>query len=432
MSDVATSTDLPALLASLRESIGDDAVQTAGLERFTVDGLTPAAAVFPGDEAGVATVLARAAAAGAAVVPVGSGQHLALGNAPRRYTIALSLARLSNMLEHEPADLTAAVEAGMTLQSFQQALAPHGQWLPVDAPPTSTIGGILASGAAGPCRHRYGAPRDFLIGVSAVLADGRAVKSGGRVVKNVAGYDMGKLYTGSLGTLAVITRATFKLAPLPAARALAVIAAETPAAAAAIGFDADDRGLVLEAVEIADGRTLAAAGLGDGKPWAALLRICGSRGAIERSLAELATLAPPTNAAILVGEDEARAWTGYLAVPPATLVVRLSVLPSDVPTTLDRLAAEDGGSMLAASLTTGIVRSRWLRTPEEAVALVGRLQAWAAALGGACVVEAAAPAIKEAVDVFGPPRADFELVRRIKEQFDPHGVLSPGRFVGRL
>jgi len=434
MSDPAISVDLPALLAALRETLGDGAVQTADLDLFAVDGLTPGAVVAPGDEAGVGSALRLAAAAGAGVIPLGSRLHAALGNIPRRYTITLSLSRLNRLLEYEPADLTATVEAGMTLAGVQQTLASQGQWLPVDAAPGSTIGGVLASGFVGPCRHRYGAPRDFLIGIGAVLADGRGVKAGGRVVKNVAGYDMGKLYAGSLGTLAVITRATFKLAPLPAARALVVLPGDTAAAAASIGFEADDRGLALEAAEVVNGRTLTTMGLSNPRPWAALLRLSGSQGAVERSLVELAALAPSARATVLSGEEEARAWAAYTASPQAPLVLRLSVLPSQVPAALDHLVAEteDYGGTVAASLTTGIVRARCSAATDDAVGLIEGIQPWVAGLGGACVVEAATPAVKTAVDVFGPQRPDFELMRRIKEQFDPQGVLSPGRFVGRL
>ncbi len=426
--------DVPALLASLAEALGKDAVRTDGLQEFAVDGVAPEAAVAPVDEAGVGAVLRLAGEADAAVIPLGGMQHIQLGNLPARYTLALLTSRLNRVAEYEPADLTVTVEAGMTLGELQAQLGQNGQWLPVEAPPQASIGGLLATGAAGPCRHRYGSPRDFLIGVRSVLPDGRAVQSGGRVVKNVAGYDMGKLYTGSLGTLAVITRASFKLAPLPAARALAVLPAATPEAAAALAFEADDRGLALEAVEVADTACAAAAEIDAGSGWHALLRLAGSPAAVERSLSELAELAAGSEIQLLTGEEEQQAWTSYVTPSPAALAIRLSMPPSAVVPVLERLAAELPPPLasLSSSLTSGVVRSRCRELPADAAAVIGRWQAWARREGGGCVVEVAPPAVKQALDVFGPARGDFPLMQRLKDQFDPGRVLSPGRFVGRM
>jgi glycolate oxidase FAD binding subunit len=132
-----------------------------------------------------------------------------LGNIPARYDIALRTTKLDRVIEYEPADMTVAVEAGMTMGQLQSLLAGRGQFLPIDAPADATVGGVLAAGVSGPSRHAYGLPRDWLIGCRIVLADGTIVKGGGRVVKNVAGYDIQKLVAGSLGTLGVIAEATF-------------------------------------------------------------------------------------------------------------------------------------------------------------------------------------------------------------------------------
>ncbi len=432
MSEATVAVDVPALLASLRQALGDDAVDTEGLDSFAVDGVTPAAVVEPENEEQIAAVLTLSREAGAAVIPLGGRQHVGLGNIPSRYTLALSLARMSGVVEDEPADLTATVEAGMTLGGLQETLRPNGQWLPVEAAPAATIGGILAAGVAGPCRHRYGAPRDFLIGCTAVLPDGRRVKSGGRVVKNVAGYDMGKLYTGSLGTLAVITSATFKLSPLPAARSLAVAAAAIPADAAALGFEADDRGLAIESVEVVNAAAAGDIGLATEAPWVTLLRLGGSRSAVERSLAELPEFAPPGRVEVLSGDAEATAWARHATPPPVQFVLRLSVPPSEVAAALQQLARDLPAAMLAASLTAGVVYARCWEEPANAPALASALQTWAAERGGAGVVEKAGAAAKHDMDVFGPVGSDFDLIRRLKEQFDPDGTLSPGRFVGRL
>ena len=160
------------------------------------------------------------------MVPVGFGAHLGLGGTPRRSFLALSLASLNALVDHEPANMTLTAQAGMSLTRIQAAAADRGQWLPVDPPlPAATsVGGLIAANLSGPSRFSQGTVRDLLIGITVVRADGTLVKSGGRVVKNVAGYDLGKLYCGSLGTLGVIVEATFKLRTLPKARAVARIA----------------------------------------------------------------------------------------------------------------------------------------------------------------------------------------------------------------
>jgi len=184
---------------------------------FAVDGLTPQAAVAPASYEQVAEVMGYAHAEELAVIPWGGGAHIHTGNVPARYDIALSLSRLNAVVEHEPADLTTTVQAGMTLSELQGRLGAAGQLLPLDPPggERATIGGILAANASGPWRHAFGSARDMTIGLRVVTAEGRITRAGGRVVKNVAGYDLCKLYVGSLGTLGVIVEATFKLAPLP-------------------------------------------------------------------------------------------------------------------------------------------------------------------------------------------------------------------------
>src|SRR3990172_741034 len=172
-------------------------------DAFAVDGLTPQAAVAPASYEQAAEVMRYAHAEGLAVIPWGGGTHIHVGNLPRRYDIALSLSRLNAVVEHEPADLTTTVQAGMTLSELQGRLGAAGQLLPLDPPggERATIGGILATNASGPWRHAFGGARDMTIGLRVVTAEGRITRAGGRVVKNVAGYDLCKLYIGSLGTL---------------------------------------------------------------------------------------------------------------------------------------------------------------------------------------------------------------------------------------
>ncbi|MBF8286481.1 MAG: linked oxidase-like protein, partial [Dehalococcoidia bacterium] len=203
----------------------------ADVAAFAVDGLTPQAAVAPSSYEQVAAVMRYAHAEGLAVIPWGGGAHIHVGNVPARYDIALGLSRLNAVVEHEPADLTATVQAGMTLSELQGRLGGAGQLLPLDPPggERATIGGILAANASGPWRHAFGSARDMTIGLRVVTAEGRITRAGGRVVKNVAGYDLCKLYIGSLGTLGVIVEATFKVASLPREQRAAVATFATAA-----------------------------------------------------------------------------------------------------------------------------------------------------------------------------------------------------------
>ena len=192
------------LLRSLAEVVGPSHC-LSGAERapYVIDGRTPCGVVFPGSVEEVARVVREAAAVGVPVVPWGGGTQMHRGAPPGDGAVVVGLRRLGRVLEHEPGDLTATVEAGITVETLQVALGARGQWWPLDppAPAEATLGGVLAANTAGPRRHGYGTARDLVIGLRVVAADGQLVRAGGKVVKNVAGYDLVKLYIGSLGTL---------------------------------------------------------------------------------------------------------------------------------------------------------------------------------------------------------------------------------------
>jgi glycolate oxidase FAD binding subunit len=221
-----TGTDL---LDDLRQAIPGVRLLCGGSDGYEVDGLRPAAVAQPGDADEVAAVLRLASTRGWAVVPRGGGTMIDLGNPPARLDLVLDLTGMNRLIEHRPRDLTVTVEAGMSVAALQEELAKHGQMLALDPPlaQRATVGGVLAANAWGPRRQRYGTARDLLIGSRAVLADGTRVRSGGKVVKNVAGYDLNKLFIGSTGTLAVLVEATFKLAPIPATFGMIVAAFPT-------------------------------------------------------------------------------------------------------------------------------------------------------------------------------------------------------------
>ena len=252
-----------------------------------MDGSKPGPVVTPTDIEQLRAGLSEAANHEISIIPVGGGKHLGIGNVPQSYDVAMSLAQMNHIIAHEPADLTVTVEAGLRLDDLQRALAVHGQFLPLDPPCAAgaTIGGVLAVNAHGPLRHAFGTARDWLIGTRVVHADGSLSKSGGRVVKNVTGYDMHKLYVGSLGTLGVLVEATLKVAPLPHGDSTLAIACRSAARGAEMILAAHDAGLALHAAELLSPPASHAV-LGQSS-WCALVRVAGGAQAVARSLREM-------------------------------------------------------------------------------------------------------------------------------------------------
>ena len=418
---------------------------------YAVDGVTPQVVTLPATVEEVAEVMRIASREDAAVIPWGGGTAIGLGNTPRRYDIALCLSHLNDVVEYEPADVTATVQAGKTLADFQHHLAEHGQFLALDPPlgQESTIGGILAVNASGPSRHAYGTARDLILGIRAVQADGRIIKAGGRVVKNVAGYDLSRLFIGSLGSLGIIVEASFRLAPLPRAERTAVVL--LPSAQEAWRFVAQTANLSLRAVELLNAlalRQVATVREAAEDGYALLLAAAGEPAAVERSLKEIGELSRRAAASLaeVDGSAQSQLWQAIadLARPSspggAALVCKAAVLPSQVPALSERIETmgrELGlAPLLVSHLTAGIVYSAWPLPQDEGVQraldLATTLRQVVAGLGGSLVVEACPLALKEKIDVWGEPAGDFPLMRRIKEQFDPQGILNPGRFLGRL
>jgi len=442
--------DASSLLASLASSLPKRHVLTGEqAEGYEVDGLRPTAVALPESVDEVSAVMAAAREQRAAVVPWGGGTAMALGNLPRTYDLALVTRSLSRVLEYEPADLTLSVQAGITMAALADELKRHGQFLPLDAPDEATLGGVLATGAFGPRRHAYGPVRDWVLGVRVVHADGRVTKAGGRVVKNVAGYDMTKLYLGSLGTLGIIVEASLKVTPLPTMEETWAAVCPSSVEAIRLALDADARGLRLSALTVAgplgpDG-PLATAGL-DHRGYAVLAQAVGTRAAVERSLRDLDAVAADHGltggGARLSDADQVWGALRALARPALSdnvLLVRALLSPRRLLPWLERtaaLAAKTGlAPALAAHVGTGCVFTRW-QSPglggERGRGLLTALSESAVTLGGAAIVDGCAVELKHHVDVWGRPRADFALMRRLKEQFDPHGTLNPGRFLGRL
>jgi glycolate oxidase FAD binding subunit len=369
-----------------------------------VDGIAPKTVVRPGTYDEVCAVLRYANEARLAVIPLGGRLHTGLGNLPSRYDVALDVTRLDQVVEFEPADLTITVQAGMTLGALREAAAEARMMVPFDPelPGEATVGGVLAAALSGPSRMSLGAPRDFTIGMRVVTADGRLTRAGGRVVKNVAGYDLCKLYIGSLGTLGVIVEATFKTIPLPQAEQT-------------LAFDFKDAqeacGLVSRVVR--SGLAVRSASMvRDGSVWRLQLTLAGMHAAVERSARELALTPSPSPAA-----------ANGVARDKAPLVLKMSVLPSKLPALLADVSKE---AQIEALPATGLCR---IAGDVDALAPIHSL---ASKYSATCVIERCPSDLKRELDVFGKAPSSLDLMRAIKKEFDPNNVLSPGRMVGRI
>ena len=430
----------PDTTAALAAALPESALADPAQPRALIDGRTPDAAARPRSDAEVQTILALAHEHELAVAPIGGATMTALGMPPERYDLALDLSAMTGVVAYEPDDFTITVEAGMPLAALQRQLAEHGQFVPLDQAQfeRATVGGIAAVGRGGLRRRAFGYPRDWVIGMRMIRADGTPIKGGGRVVKNVSGYDLPKLFCGSLGTLGVIVEVTFKLRPLPTSDQMAILAADDFAAALEAGRAAMRAEPSLQA---AVALSADAAGELDGEfaaGGAALaLRMSGLEQAMVESLARATDAARATGAVGGAATDEGiiETWQAIfdlelatpadqlrlrLGVPPAALADAVAHLRASVPGAARWIAAADSGLLFVDAPCAEL---------EAAAQGIEAARAALAPLGGNLTVEQAPPELKQRLDIWGPAGEGARLMHRVKQEFDPQRTLNPGRFV---
>ncbi|MGH7661483.1 MAG: FAD-binding oxidoreductase [Vulcanimicrobiaceae bacterium] len=403
--------------------------------------------IEPKSEEQVAEILKTADAAGESILPVGGGTLLGIGNPPRHYDIALATTRLSALHVYDYRDLTIGAGAGMTVAKLSATLAQHKQFIPLDVPHATkaTIGGTLAAGWLGPRRATYGRARDLLIGTTTVLANGTIAHAGGRVVKNVSGYDLSKLYVGSLGTLGVIVSANFKTLPMPQQFRLAVapLPERTRERAAA----------TVQRLEVEPTAALLLDGFRDALPFelgaegAIVLAFEGSPSVIERATrstrSALGAAGVPETRIIDAAAHEtfARIIDAYIAtVAGRSLTLRVLGTPDGA---LARKNAAREALEPTAALLDAIVDLRngdailrvFVDGKLDPLAVRGTLSDAVAALRARlpeATILARGLNLEGEIDAWGVPPPSLEMMREIKRRFDPRGTLAPGRLVGAI
>jgi glycolate oxidase FAD binding subunit len=443
----------PSLLSALAAIVSDEYLiaDPAACAGYAVQGVVPGCVAAPGSLEELSAVMRVANERRAAVTPWGGGTQQNIGGPPGRLDLVVRTERLDRVLIHEPDDLTISVEAGITLGRLREVAGRHGQMLPVDPPlpGRTTLGGLLATAADGPRRLGYGTLRELTIGIAVVEASGRISRGGGMVVKNVSGFDMMKLYLGSLGTLAIIASANFKLLPTPRASATLLCIFDQPAAAFAAIEALQLTQLTPTAAEYLNAAALARVLVPErtgntgqaasrslpavaGHRCALALRTEGLPQAVERHIAEMSTLMTRNGAAEarrLEQADDSALWEHIADLPQAAelgadaALLKLTALPIEVERTVAQIellaAREDAGATVNARTLNGVIYVRLHPITADS------LRALLLELPGTQWVATTLSGVPR----WGAPPPGLDLMRRIKDEFDPQGMLNRGRYV---
>lgn len=416
-----------ALHQKFQSILGNDQVRPA-TPTDSVSGVQPQLILEPGTEQQLADAVRLANEAGLAVIPRGGATKLSWGNPPSRADLILSTARLNRILEHAWADLTVTVEAGCTIQVLQDTLAQHGQRLALDPlwPEKATVGGILSTNDSGALRLRFGALRDLIIGVTIALPDGTLASSGGKVVKNVAGYDLPKLVTGALSTLGVITRAVFRLHPLPHGTRSFSIPAANPDEAQKLVLGIQDSKLTQVALQ---------SSFSDDRATSIDILFEGTKAGMDAQAAQLRSLCP----SIQIAEAAPTVWNARqdlwsFSNPEETAIAKISALASDIARVVELFGrAADSAHLRWKSLmyATGL---GWLRLEgptENLRRAFTSLRSEFDKMDGSLVL-LHHPAALAPFDAWGTPGDSLPLMKALKHQLDPRSTLNPGRFLGGI
>ncbi len=403
--------------------------EPGALAAHAVDGKVPALICAPAAPQQLALALGICSAAQAAVIPWGGGTAMAIGNPPRRADVILKTHRFNRIIDHDHANLTLTGQSGMTLNGVQAALTPQKQFAPFDAPfpERSTLGGIVAANLNGPRRSSWGSVRDLVIGMKVVLASGEQIKAGGKVVKNVAGYDMCKLFTGSLGSLGIITELTVRVAPVP------------ECSATGMAWGTLEQGEKL-AGEITNSKLLPAAVFlrnnAARQNWQLAVSFEGFAETVARQLRDVDSMAQRLGmrSETLGAENQQPLWQELRDSPleAGRVVFRMTVARKSLAQIIRAIDSSHTGATPPAIIADMAMGTIWLAGAANKTFADGfaPLISLAQQQRGHAVMFAAPAPLKQGVEVWGPAPPALALMREIKHKFDPQAILNPGRFVG--
>ena len=444
----------------LSEALGRIAARD-DLARFAIDGVEPLAVVSPSSEDALREVVAAADGAGVAVFPRGGGTRTALGSVPSRAGAVVDMSRLNRVVAHNAGDMTAAFQAGASMSLVSEVLAQQGQMLALDAPlpARATVGGSLATGIGGPLKWHLGHPRDTVIGMRVVQPDGAATKSGGRVVKNVSGYDMARLHVGGLGSLGIIVEAAFKLTPIPMYEDTLLASfgggeeedSRQTATGAAMGvFNSHVMPLALTAMDAGAARRAGAdAARGD---TLLAIRLGGRHRTLERQVDDSARVCRDAGARRVerLGGGARRLWRALSdfgwedGESAPALAMRISAMPNRTREAAAAVLDANGVGRIQPRAAWhpgfGAVDGAWdvadgdddPPSVEELAVIVAQARRSVAKVGGRSVVTRCPTALKREIDVWDGEPPGFGVMRQMKAVYDPNGTMNPGRYVGGL
>jgi len=417
------------ITGDLRQIVGSDNVREATAED-AIEGVQPALVVEPGSVEEISDVMKLAAREGLAVSPRGGGTKTHVGDAPRQLDLIVSTTRMNEIMEHTPGDQIFRAEAGVRLEDLQEQVSASDQMLALDPPESgATLGGIIAANSSGPRRYKYGTVRDLIIGITVVLHDGTVAKAGSKVVKNVAGYDLSKLFTGSLGTLGIIATANFRLHPLPKASRTVAVEVESPQQAQEATQSIVHSQVEATAIELHYAE--------DEKLLTVLLE--SIPGGMDAKVETASFLLKQFGEVRTLSEEEAD-HLGPLT-PPAVadeIVLKLGAPPAELGSVLESVlgAAERRGlahPRITGHAGTGVTFIGFSGEDEDAaVGFVGEMREIQTRKSGNVTLQRAPLTLKQRVSTWDNGGDYLGLVRRVKEKFDPRGGMNPGRYLGGL
>jgi glycolate oxidase FAD binding subunit len=430
MMDTKAEMENGVLAESLEQLIGPENVTRS--PDTQIDGLRPAMLLRPGTRGEAARCLETCSRSGAVIIPAGMMTWLECGNPIRSAHVVMSLSRMNRVVEYSPADLTICAEAGITLSELNSTVRNENQWLPLDPPGNGTLGAVVACGSSGPLRFGFGTPRDYVIGLRLAHVDGTETKSGGRVVKNVAGYDLNKLYIGSFGTLAVITEIIVKLRPVPERSATALATApDTPSLQTLASRLVNNNRIRPASLFVLNQGMSSRLGLSE-RGGSVLARFVESDAAVSDQLDRLMAVPHDIECAITtVDGDDADLWR-KIADFDETIVLKCSVAVSSTRRALELCESRFPEAIVAADIGMGLVRIGIETGDLEMIGRIRSLRADVESVGGSLIIERAPSFTRLEADAWGDAGPEIRIMRAIKQRYDPNSLLSPGRFVAGI